>query len=53
MAQKAVQPDSLKHAVEITIASLPLQSGTWITNPQKVAEFIEVVARKLDELKGF
>jgi hypothetical protein len=43
--------DAVKLAVEITIASVPLSSGTWIANPDAVAKFVEVVAKKINELK--
>ena len=42
---------SLQQAIEITKAAIPMQPGTWINNPKVVAEFIEIVATKIDNLQ--
>ena len=41
---------TISHAIEIVKAAIPSQSGVWINNPKAVAEFIEIVATKIDEL---
>jgi len=41
---------SVDKAVEITKAAIPMQAGTWISNPEAVAKFIEAVAAKIDQL---
>lgn len=43
--------ESVKDAVEIAKAGMPLNVGTMIINPEAVAKFIEVVATKLHELR--
>jgi hypothetical protein len=43
---------SVHKAIEITVAAIPMQQGSWINNPKAVAEFIEVVATKIEELSG-
>jgi hypothetical protein len=48
---EAVTTDSLKMAVEITVAGMPMQSGSMVSAPDAVAKFIETVARKIDELR--
>lgn len=47
----AVNPESIKMAVEITVAAVPMQSSSLIGNPDAVAKFIEVVAKKIHELE--
>jgi hypothetical protein len=43
---------NLEAAVEVTKAAIPLNSGTWMRNPEQVAKFIEVIHAKLVELDG-
>jgi hypothetical protein len=43
--------DSVKMAVEITKAAVPMSSGSFISTPDTVAKFIETVAKKIHELK--
>jgi len=43
--------DSVKLAVEIAKAGMPMSSGSLLTNPEVVAKFVEVVAKKIHELK--
>jgi hypothetical protein len=50
MADEKISPENLKMAVEITKAAVPMQSGSMISNPDQVAKFIEVVAKKLEAL---
>ena len=52
MDNKPIRHDSIRMAVDITVAAVPIQPGTWITTPDTVAKFIETVARKIDELRG-
>jgi len=40
----------LEATVEVTKAALPLGSGSWINDPEKVAQFMDVVHTKLREL---
>lgn len=47
----SVSETSIKMAVEITIAGMPVQAGSMISHPDEVAKFIETVARKIDELR--
>jgi hypothetical protein len=42
--------DTIKLAVEITKNGLS-QSGAWINEPLKVAEFLEVISKKLWEIR--
>jgi hypothetical protein len=43
--------DLLEATVEVTKAALPLASGTWLSQPEKVAAFMDVVYRKLKQLE--
>jgi len=40
----------LEATVEVTKAALPLNSGTWINNPEAVAKFLDTVYTKIAEL---
>lgn len=42
---------SIKMAVEIVVAGMPLQTGTYLNNPEAIAKFLEVVATKLEKLR--
>jgi hypothetical protein len=44
-------PDAVKDAVEIAKAAIPMQSGSWIPDPNSVATFIETVAKKIHDLR--
>jgi len=46
-----IRDDAVDQAVKIAIAAVPMGSGSWISNPKAVAEFIEAVAKKIEELK--
>jgi predicted ATP-dependent protease len=48
----ALTHDAVDQAVKITIAAIPLSSGTMLSSPKVVADFIEVVANKIEELKN-
>ena len=55
--KKALAANSIHDAVQITIAAIPMQaaanqSASWISNPDQVAEFVEKIARKVEELRG-
>ncbi len=43
--------DSVKEAVEIAKAGMPMGTGTMLVSPEVIAKFIEVVAKKIHELK--
>ncbi len=43
--------DAVKMAVEVAKAGMPLGSGTMLTDPDRIAKFIEIVATKIHELK--
>jgi hypothetical protein len=43
--------DAVDQAIEITKAAAPMQSGSWINNPEAVAKFIDVVAKKIHDLR--
>lgn len=49
---KGLTESSIKQAVEITVATIPSQTGNWIADPERVAKFVETVARKIEELRG-
>jgi hypothetical protein len=49
MEDKAISNHAVHMAVDVTNHALN-QSTNWITEPDKVATFIEVVARKIDSL---
>ena len=42
----------LEATVEVAKAALPLNSGSWINSPEKVAQFLEVVYAKLTDLQN-
>ncbi len=44
--------DTIGMAVEIAKAGMPIATGTMILNPDAVAKFIDVVAKKIHELKN-
>jgi len=48
-----VSLDSVKMAVEIARAGMgaPMASGTMFNSPDSVAKFIEVVSRKIEDLR--
>jgi hypothetical protein len=48
---RLLEAKSLEMAVQIAVAAVPVGGGSYISEPEKVAEFLEVVARKLDELR--
>lgn len=41
---------AIEKAVELAKAAMPMQTGTWMSTPDTVAKFVEVVSTKLDEL---
>jgi hypothetical protein len=43
--------NSIHQAVELTKVAVAGANAPWINDPKKVAEFIEVIARKLQELR--
>ncbi len=43
--------DSVKMAVEIAKAGMPMSTGSLLNSPDTVAKFIEIVAKKIHELK--
>jgi len=48
---KQLGDESIKMAVEIAKAAVPNPSGSYISDPETVAKFIEVVATKIHELQ--
>lgn len=48
---RLIEVKTVEMAVQITVAALPHPNGSYISEPGKVAEFIEVIARKVDELR--
>jgi hypothetical protein len=48
---RLLEAKSVEMAVQIAVAAVPVGGGSYISEPGKVAEFLEVVARKLDELR--
>jgi len=51
MKGKPMNRETIKLAVQIVAAAIPMQAGTWIANPDKVTAFIEAVAAKLYDLE--
>jgi hypothetical protein len=47
----AIAPEVMNMAAEITKECIRVSGGQYIENPEKVAEFLDVVVRKLDELR--
>jgi protein-L-isoaspartate O-methyltransferase len=43
--------DLLEATVEITKTALPMNSGSWISNPEAVAKFIEIIYAKLKDVE--
>jgi hypothetical protein len=43
--------EAVDQAVEIAKAAVPMQAGSLISTPDAVAKFIEVVAKKINDLK--
>ena len=43
--------DAVDQAVEIAKAAVPMQAGSLISSPDAVAKFIEVVAKKISDLR--
>jgi phenolic acid decarboxylase len=43
--------DAVDQAVDIAKVAAPMQAGSWISNPDAVSKFIEVVAKKIHDLK--
>ena len=52
MAQIYITDDSIKLAVELAKAGMPLQVGSLLNSPDTVAKFIEVVATKIETLRN-
>ena len=48
---KLLNDQSIKMAVEIAKAAVPAPSGSYITDPETVAKFIEIVATRIFELQ--
>jgi len=51
MPEKQLSPESVKMAVNITIAGMPMQAGSLISSPDAVSKFIEVIATKIEQLQ--
>jgi hypothetical protein len=49
-ADRTVRSSSVALAVEIVKAAIPSQGGTGMGYPDNVAKFIEIVAKKIDDL---
>jgi hypothetical protein len=47
-----VTENTIHQAVELTKVAVAGSNGPWISQPQKVAEFIETIAKKLSELRN-
>ena len=47
----SLMKDAVDQAVEIAKAGMAMQTGTWINNPDAVAKFIDVVAKKIHNLR--
>jgi hypothetical protein len=41
---------TIQQAIEITKAAIPMQNGSWLSNPKQVAKFVEVLANKINNL---
>jgi hypothetical protein len=46
-----VTDDTVRQAIELTKIAVAGANGPWIGYPAKVTEFIEAIAKKLQELK--
>ena len=51
MAQPYISDQSMKWAVEIAVAGMPMAASSLIYAPDKVADFIEIVAKKIEMLR--
>ena len=47
-----ISPQAIKQAVDIAIAAVTGQNGHNIGNGDAVAEFVEVVAKKINDLQN-
>lgn len=43
--------EAVDHAVEIAKAGMSVQTGTLLTNPKIVADFIQTVAERIESLR--
>jgi hypothetical protein len=48
---KQISDKSLEWAVEITKAAAPMQNGSWLSHPKETAEFVGILAEKIESLR--